>query len=125
MRLKKTRNGYLSTTDRLVHRLVAKAFLPPAPRRPWVNHKDGDKQNNRDTNLEWTTPTQNNAHATARGVRHAMTNPKRAHKLTTEIVADIRATVPRGKGAKAAAERYGISTTLLQRILVNRSWRIP
>ncbi len=130
---KTKKNGYLEFTIyhegrvawRLAHRLVAQAFLPPAPRRPWVNHKDGNKANNHVDNLEWSTPRQNNAHATARGVRHALTNPKRAHKLTAEIVAEIRATVPRGKGAKEAAARYGISTTLLQRILANRSWRMP
>ena len=109
----------------LAHRLVAEAFLPPMPRRPWVNHKDGNKLNNCVENLEWSTPRQNNAHATARGVRHAMTNPRRAHKLTAAIVAEIRATVPRGRGAKEAAARFGISTTMLQRILANRSWRIP
>jgi hypothetical protein len=127
------RNGYVQvclSNDAgrkyvLVHRLVAKAFLAPAPRRPWVNHKDGNKQHNLDTNLEWSTPRQNNAHANARGVRNAMTNPKRAHKLTAEIVAEIRATVPKGRGAKAAAERFGISATLLQRILRNTMWRMP
>lgn len=125
MRLKVCANGYRSTSDHLVHRLVAKAFLSRAPRRPWVNHKNGNKADNRVENLEWSTPRQNNAHANARGVRHAMTNPKRAHKLTAEIVAEMRTTVPLGAGAKAAAERYGISTTLLQRILRYKSWKMP
>lgn len=45
-----------------VHRLVAAAFLEPSPLSE-VNHLDGDKQNNRPGNLEWSTRTANMAHA--------------------------------------------------------------
>jgi len=39
-----------------VHRLVAEAFLGPAPPgMPDVRHKDGDWANNAATNLEWRT----------------------------------------------------------------------
>jgi hypothetical protein len=135
LKLKTHKNGYAEVAlyagngsrakYKLVHRLVAAAFLTPAPRRPTVNHKDGNKRNNITANLEWMTMRQNNAHANARGVRHALTNPRRAHKLTAEIVAQIRATVPRGRGAKTAAARFGISPTMLQKILSNRAWIMP
>jgi hypothetical protein len=48
----------------LVHRLVAITFLGPPPfEDAVVNHKDGDKQHNADTNLEWCTQGANVEHA--------------------------------------------------------------
>lgn len=53
---------------RLIHRLVAAAFLPPMPGKAHVNHKDANKNNNAATNLEWCTPLENAQHAKALGL---------------------------------------------------------
>lgn len=66
-KLKKHPKGYLSVVLRhsdlkLVHRLVAMAFLGDLSKSLDVNHKDGNKQNNVVGNLEWVTKSENQKH---------------------------------------------------------------
>lgn len=48
---------------RLVHKLVATAFIPPIEGKLYVNHKDGHKYNNLISNLEWCTLKENAQHS--------------------------------------------------------------
>lgn len=51
-----------------VHRLIATAFIPNPNNLPEVNHKDGNKQNNEISNLEWVTRSENVQHAYQTGL---------------------------------------------------------
>lgn len=57
--------------NKLVHRLVAKAFLTQPSEEAWqVNHDNGDKSDNSVGNLYYATPSENMMHAYAHGLNH-------------------------------------------------------
>lgn len=52
-----------------IHCIVAKSFLPNPEGKPQVNHINGIKSDNRLSNLEWATNSENQQHALATGLR--------------------------------------------------------
>jgi HNH endonuclease len=71
------RNGYMYISfsingkiySKRVHRLVAIAFIENPNKYSDVNHKDGDKTNNKKNNLEWCTRSKNILHSYDTGIR--------------------------------------------------------
>lgn len=71
LKASKNKSGYTAVkiynqvgfSNRLVHRLVAEAFLDNKDDKPTVNHRDGVKDNNNLINLEWSTDKEQSEHA--------------------------------------------------------------
>ena len=69
--LHKNNRGYVTvglckerkTHRKLLHRLVAEAFVDKSEEKTQVNHIDGDISNNRASNLEWVTDNENKIHS--------------------------------------------------------------
>ena len=93
---------------RLVHRLVAKKFIPNPDNLPQVNHKDGDKSNNQASNLEWVTGKQNVDHSVTTGlIKRGYDRPN--SKLTDDQVREIRSLKVKGNTYYKIADMFGIS----------------
>lgn len=61
------KNGSKKTAS--IHKLVAIAFIPKVKNKPQINHKDGDKHNNKVDNLEWCNGSENLKHAFELGLK--------------------------------------------------------
>lgn len=103
-----------------VHRLVAELFIGPCPEGLQVNHKNGDKADNRVENLEYVTRSQNIQHSyrvlgrpivAVRGEDHPNS------KLTNADVASVHAMFANGIKKAHIAKHFGVSRNHIGRLV--------
>jgi hypothetical protein len=66
---------------KLIHRLVAEAYVPNLENKPDVNHIDGNTLNNSAYNLEWVTKSENMQHAQNKGLLKQNTDAQRVSRI--------------------------------------------
>jgi hypothetical protein len=113
-----------SIVRRYIHRLVASAFVPAAPGKDHVNHRNGDKADNRAENLEWVSPAENNRHARASGLNNSRPKVGRgdAHhctRISDAMVRSARARRASGEQLTLIAREYGVSKSALCKAIKN------
>lgn len=110
--------------DCRVHRLVAYAFLPNDDDTLVVNHKDGDKCNNRVENLEWCTQSDNVIHAYENNLHNSPSGEKHWNcKLTEAEVNQIRKEYIKYDyefGSGGLSKKYGVSSRAIRDIVNGR-----
>jgi len=107
--------------EKLVHRLVAEAFIDNPEKKPQINHKDGNKMNNQATNLEWATPSENGKHAYMTGLLTISYGEKNGRaKLTDDIVKSIF--ISKEKTRNLATE-YRVSESTINKIRSGEIWK--
>jgi hypothetical protein len=103
--------------SRPVHSLIAEAFFGPRPDELQIRHFDGDKLNNRVSNLMYGTPKENGEDSARLDV---CKGDKNGHAtLTAEQVQEVRRS---NKSGVALAAEYGVQPAAIYRIRKGVSW---
>ena len=109
----------------MLHRIIAETFVRNPENKPEINHKDGDKRNNRADNLEWVTRRENDAHARNTGLmRTARGSQKvKSAKLDEKKVAKIKSHI-RNKTTtqRNLAKQFGVTESLISMIKSGGIW---
>lgn len=106
-----------------VHTLVLRAFCgePPFPGFE-ACHNDGDRGNNRLTNLRWGS-RQDNVDDRVRHGRQQRGTRCRTTRLTEDQVRAMRAACRAGQSTRSLAREYGISTGTAWSAIVGATWK--
>ena len=102
---------------RTVHTLVMQAFVGPPPRGQTVNHKDGDKTNNRLDNLEYLNHRDQQLHAHATGLRPDYAFRKLTDEQAREIYLDDT------RSGRELARVFGVHQVTISAIRTGKSYR--
>lgn len=120
---------------RVIHRMVAKLFVPNPDNKPQVNHKNGVRHDNAAENLEWVTSRENTIHGYKSNGRKpsekqielsrtrfsGVRNPKAS--LNEARVLSIRRLRQKGLLLREIAERHSVSIAQVSAIINNKFWK--
>lgn len=127
------KDGYLRVTYRergvshhiAPHRAVAEMFV--TNQNPFslkqVNHKDGNKRNNRKTNLQWVDSFNNRQHAHVMGLHNVRGINHSQSVLTEDIVHKICKLIEIGMRRKDIATTCNVDAYQVSNIKSGKSWR--
>jgi len=118
---------WMGGKKRKVHRVVCRAFHGTPPEGYVARHKNGDTSNNRASNLQWGTTSDNERDKWRHGTHNKGSRHGRSH-LTEDIVLRLRALVKKQPpGTKTAflkrqSQKYGASWQAIGHACAGRTW---
>ena len=110
-----------SQTVAYVHQLIAEAFLGPRPEGHVVRHIDGNKLNNRASNLRYGTPDENIADSVSHGDYKGNSNGRA--KFTEPGIRAVKMLLELGISTTKIAKATGTSIGTIHAIKMGRNWK--
>lgn len=107
-----------------LHKIMAEMWVKKKSRfHKYVNHKDGDRDNNKASNLEWVTEKEHYKIVASRRDYVWTPKGKKQVKLTEGKVRQIKRMLRSGKKTKKyMSEKFGVSSTQIKRIERGENW---
>lgn len=112
----------MKTKNVQVHRVVAETFLQNKNNKNVVNHIDGNKQNNKVSNLEWISSKENSEHAVKKGLTKSGHLSHRA-RFSKEEVLEMRRKYTSGVRQTDIAKEYGTDDSTMFAILKLKTYK--
>lgn len=110
----------IASKNFFVHRLVGLEFLENKENKPFINHLDGDTENNFYKNLDWCTQKENIHHAIKIGLIDNLGENHPLSKLTNIQAKEIYESV---LDRKTIANIYAVSVDTINLIKNGRIWQ--
>ena len=98
-----------------IHRLVSICFLENKEKKPCVNHLDGNPSNNKLTNLEWCTYSENEKHS--HSVLGKVSNGILRRKINLKDIKKIKDLSSKGLSHRNIGKLYNVSHQTIGGIL--------
>ena len=121
--------------NKKVHRLVAEAFIPNTENKRTVNHKNGIKTDNKFSNLEWATYSENMKHAYSNNLnvnseyqKQQTSLANRGEKCSSAKLAEFDVQVIRDAWATGVftqrflSNQFRVGQDQISRIVNNQAW---
>lgn len=104
------------------HRAVSLAFIENSEGKPFVNHINGIKTDNRVSNLEWVTAKENSDHAIKSGLTTILRGAANNRcTIPFDTVKKIREEKAKQDSLSATARKYSVSVSTVKIIQLNKT----
>jgi hypothetical protein len=108
--------------SRLLHRIVAKAFIPNPDNKTDVNHIDGDRKNNASSNLEWATRLENMQHGFKTGLINNTGINHGNNLYSEEQIQEVVNMIFLGYKQSEISNKTGVKIGTIQAIRQGKQW---
>ena len=106
-----------------VHRILAETYIPNPKNLECVNHRDGNKQNNDLSNLEWCTQSDNIKHSFSMGLSNQAGSRNANSKLKDSDIERIMTLKKEGLKQIEISKIMNVDPSTISTIVNKKGWK--